>query len=63
MTVTWGWQSTHPLTHRVVETDTLAEAVLWFAGQTVEWAARRFVLPVLLAVVVVGVVLWRGVRP
>ena len=62
MTPTWGWTASHPGTGRSVDADTLAEAVLWFAGETVEWVARRFVLPVVLAVLVLGVALWRGVR-
>lgn len=62
MTVTWGWTARHPGTGRVVDIATLTEAVLWFAGETLEWAARRFVLPVALAVLVLGVVFWRGVR-
>lgn len=58
-----GWIAHHPQTGRTTEHDTLAQAVVWFAGETLEWAARRYVLPVLLAAVVLGVVLWRGVRP
>lgn len=60
--VTWGWTARHPGTGREVDTETWPGAIQWFAYQTVEWAARRYVLPYLLAVVVVGVVVWRGVR-
>lgn len=60
--ITWGWTASHPGTHRSVDTDTLRQAVRWFAVESLEWAARRYVLPVVLAVVVVGVVMWRGVR-
>lgn len=62
MTPAWGWTASHPGTGRTVDTATLTEAVAWFAVESLEWVARRFVLPVVLAVLVVGVVLWRGVR-
>lgn len=57
-----GWIAHHPGTGRASEHETLAGAVLWFAGETLEWLSLRWFIPVLVAGVVIGSGWWRGKR-
>jgi hypothetical protein len=58
--MTQGWLSYCPLTGKSHETDTLAEAIAWFAAETLAWAARRWIVPLVVGVVLLALVMLRG---
>jgi hypothetical protein len=58
-----GWISTCPLTGKSRETDTLAQGIVWFAGQTLAWAARRWLVPLGIGIVLLGLVARKGSAP
>jgi hypothetical protein len=55
-----GWISTCPLTGKSHETDTLAQAIAWFAGEVLAWAGRRWLVPLGIGIVLLGLVARKG---
>lgn len=51
------WEAEHPGTGRHSEHASLWRCVAWFAGETLEWLARRWFVPVL----ALAALLWFGV--
>ena len=56
----YAWVSYCPLTGKSHETDTLVEGIAWFAGETLGWMARRWIVPLVVGIVLLALVVRKG---